>query len=69
MPKEKYKERLAFCRDKAYKRNADSGDWIRAAEVYQHLIECNLTHSGPNPTCQWTGSSNESSKPSGSDGI
>ena len=53
MAKENYKKRMEHFRQKALKRGHDSAIYWQVVEVYQHLIECNLTHSGANPTCRW----------------
>jgi hypothetical protein len=53
MNKSNYEKRREFCYHKAKSDRENSYYWIQAAEVYEHLIECNLTHSGANPTCRW----------------
>jgi hypothetical protein len=53
--RENYKKRLEYCQHQARLHSGDSGNWIIAIEVYFHLMNCHLTHSGGNPTCQWTG--------------
>jgi hypothetical protein len=73
--KEHYQERLMFCRNQAFPPNDNSREWLIAAEVYEHLRNCPLTHSvdkdGNPPTCRWQSEPEQvfSLQPSSSDGT
>lgn len=56
MDKTNYIKRMEFCRHEALKRNGSSSEWWQAVEVYQHLIDCDKSHTARdkgNGFCQW----------------
>jgi hypothetical protein len=58
MSRENYRKKLEFCIHKQFSDKVDSYYWNIAAQVYEHLIDCPLTHAtdkdGNPPTCEWS---------------
>ena len=54
--KERYKKRLAHCESQRLHDKANSFYWSLAAQTYEHLIECNMSHTLKNDgreKCPW----------------
>jgi hypothetical protein len=43
--KERYIRRMEFCKEKRILDRTNGRFWQEAVGVYQHLIECNLSHT------------------------